>query len=317
MRTISWHQVPQSSQDEFWNAIQLKVKLDDVEELTQFLGRFHHLSSNSCVFNMIDCCEEAINGYKEITNATLKHVTTPYVSDGVLTDQDYEITGEIAHKASSVLMKLLWVSRLCRPDLAFGICLLAGQVTTWSRNSDKQLFRLVSYLESTKAMCLHLTVLDEPQNCTLDLFCDADLGGCPDTAKSTSGLFLVVRGPNGTFVPLAWHARRQQHVARSTADAELNSLSEGLHEEFFPVVQLLDKLLGSSSPRPVVREDNSAVVAARTPKLSLASLNEACSTWCSLVQTPTADQLGDYFTKCLAPNKFDPSRLGLRIKSNT
>ena len=166
-------------------------------------------------------------------------------------------------------------------------------------------------------MCLHLTVMDEPQNCTLDLFCDADLGGCPHTAKSTSGLFLVVRGPNGTFVPLAWHARRQQHVAQSTADAELNSLSEGLHEEFFPVVQLLDKLLGSSSPRPVVREDNSAVVAARTPKLSLASLNEACSTWCSLVQTPTADQLGDYFTKCLAPNKFDPSRLGLHIKSNT
>ena len=79
-----------------------------------------------------------------------------------------------------------------------------------------------------------------------------------------------------------------------------------------------------------MREDNSAVVAAitkgysiklqhlaRTPKLSLASLNEACSTWCSLVQTPTADQLGDYFTKCLAPNKFDPSRLGLRIKSNS
>ena len=74
---------------------------------------------------MIDYCEEAINGYKEITNATLKHVTTPYVSDGVFTDQDYEITGEIAHKASSVLTKLLWVSRLCRPDLAFGISLLA------------------------------------------------------------------------------------------------------------------------------------------------------------------------------------------------
>ena len=72
----------------------------------------------------------------------------------------------------------------------------------------------------------------------------------------------------------------------------------------------------------MVREDNAAVVAAvskgysiklrhlaQTSKLSLASLNEACSTWATLVQTPTNEQLGDYFAKCLPPNKFDCTRL--------
>ena len=205
---------PEKAQSEFWPAPQLKVKFDEVEELTQFLGRFHHLTPNSCTFDMVNCCEEVINGYIELTGAKLKNVPTPYVSDGVLTDSDYETTGEIAEKASSVLMKLLWVARLCRPDLAFGIGLLAGQVTTWSRNSEKQLFRLVSYLNSSKDLCLTLTIKDEPQACPLDLFVDADLGGCPFTAKSTSGLFLVLRGPKGTFVPIAWHARRQQHVAQ-------------------------------------------------------------------------------------------------------
>lgn len=220
-------------------------------------------------------------------------------------------------------MKLLWLARLRRPDLSFPICLLAGQIASWTRNADKQLFRLY-YVNSTISHCLNLTVKDQPQDCTLDLFCDEDLGGCPHTAKSTSGMFLVVRGPNGTFVPLSWHARRQQHVARSTADAELNSVSEGLYEELLPTHQLMSKLFVELTPKTMVREDNAAVVAtvtngysiklrhlARTPKLSLASLNEACSTWATLVQTPTNEQLGDYFTKSLAPNKFDCTRLGL------
>ena len=204
-----------------------------------------------------------------------------------------------------VLMKLLWVCRLARPDLAYAISSLATPVTRWSRNSDKQLYRLVSYLNSTKDLCLVSQVHDPPEKCTLDLFCDADLGGCPFTARSTSGLFLVDRGENGTFAPIAWRSRRQTHVARSTADAELNALSEGLHEELLPTYQLFELLLGNKTPKPVAREDNSAVVQsirqgysvklrhlARTPKLSLASLHEEFTTWCKLVQTPTAEQLG-------------------------
>lgn len=168
---------------------------------------------------------------------------------------------------------------------------------------------------------------DPPENCTIDLF-DADLGGCPFTAKSTSGLYLVIRGVGGTFCPITWKSRRRQHVARSTADAELSSLAEGLQEELLPIHKLVVYLLGDKAPKPVVREDNSAVVQsikkgysvklrhlARTPKLSLASLNEAFSSWCKLIQTPTAEQLGDYFTKALLPGKFDVSVVGLEYQA--
>ena len=74
----------------------------------------------------------------------------------------------------------------------------------------------------------------------------------------------------------------------------------------------------------MAKEDNTATIGAirkgysvklrhlaRTPKLSLASLNEACSTWCSLEQTPTQSQLADYFTKAMTPAQFTVSRLGL------
>lgn len=309
---------PKHAQDQFWPALRKEVQLDDVEELSQFLGRFHHLSPGSCVLDMRDYSREAVNLYLSIVGKStkLRTVTTPFVSEGSLIDSDYQTTGEISDKASSILMKILWLTRLCRPDLSYPVCVLAGQVTCWSRNSDKMLFRLLCYLNSTVDLCMHLSVNDPPEQSTLDLFCDADLGGCQWTARSTSGLYLVIRGPQ-TFVPIAWHARRQQHVARSTADAELNSLAEGLHEELIPAAMLLTKLLGVGCiPRPTIREDNSAVVAAirkgysiklrhlaRTPKLSLASLSETCKEFCDLVQTPTAEQLGDSFTKCLQPNK--------------
>ena len=53
--------------------------------------------------------------------------------------------------------------------------------------------------------------------------------------------------------------REGSSMSRSTADAELNSLSEGLHEELLPAVQLLRPLLDALAPTPVVREDNRAV----------------------------------------------------------
>ena len=90
-----------------------------------------------------------------------------------------------------------------------------------------------------------------------------------------------------------------------------NSLSEGLHEELLPAVILLEKLLTPElSPKPIAREDNSAAVQAikkgysiklrhlaRTPRLALASLHEAFTSWCQLRQTLTKDQLDDLFTK--------------------
>lgn len=171
---------------------------------------------------MVDYADQAIQLYTEVVGHEVKFrkVSTPYVSDGISNDLDYQTDGQVGHQASTVLMKLLWLTRLARPDLSFAVSSLASQVTRWSRNSDKQLFRLVSYLWSTRNLCLTFSVMDSPSNCFLNMYADADLGSF--TATSTSGLFIVIEGPNGTFVPITWSARRQSHVARSTAEAELN-----------------------------------------------------------------------------------------------
>ena len=140
------------------------------------------------------------------------------------------------------------------------------------------------YVQSTANFGLKGVVKDKLQDCWLDLFCDADLGGCVHT-KSTSGLWLQVAGPNGTQFPIAWSSRRQQAVSRSTTEAELVSLAEGLFMEALPVQDLLSRICGQSIPIRV-REDNESVIKVlnagysvklrglvRTQKLSIPSVS--------------------------------------------
>ena len=46
-------------------------------------------------------------------------------------------------------------------------------------------------------------------------------------------------------------------MARSTADAELNSLPAGVYEELMPIHQLLVQLLGEKAAKAKIREGNS------------------------------------------------------------
>ena len=61
------------------------------------------------------------------------------------------------------------------------------------------------------------------------------------TAKSISGLWLQVTGPRGTQFPITWASRRQGAVSRSTTEAELVSLADGLFTEALAVQDVLSK----------------------------------------------------------------------------
>ena len=57
--------------------------------------------------------------------------------------------GELAPVAASVLMKILYTARCERFDLLYPVCVLAREVTRWTRACDKQLHRIVCYLLQT------------------------------------------------------------------------------------------------------------------------------------------------------------------------
>ena len=80
------------------------------------------------------------------------------------------LEGELGFAAGRVLMKALWLGRLARPDLVKPIGDLASFVQKWSRNCDKQLHRLVCYINSTVNDCCQRVLL-HPK---LPLLCDPE-----------------------------------------------------------------------------------------------------------------------------------------------
>ena len=110
---------------------------------------------------------------------------------------------------------------------------LSSHLTTWSRNDDKRLYRMVYYLDNTTDHLLVGAVQDPPEELSLSLLVDADFAGSDDNAKSTNGGLLVLTGPR-THFPIQWVSKRQSCAGRSTTESEVISLAHSLSSEAMP-----------------------------------------------------------------------------------
>ena len=98
---------------------------------------------------MREYCQSAVDMYLQIVgDKPLKKLATPYPDSG-LNANDWEISGHLGEMSASILMKILWLARLSRPDLAHAVTKLASGITCWSVNNDKMLYRLVCYMNCT------------------------------------------------------------------------------------------------------------------------------------------------------------------------
>ena len=192
--------------------------------------------AKSVEFDMSDYCKSAVQQYKDLAGIDkLKHAPTPFLPEGSLVQADECERGQMAGSACKVLMKDLWLGRLSRPDLVKPITDLATKVQCWSRNRDKQLFRLICYMNSTSHYRLTGKIGDPPEKLRLLLFVDADLAGDTSDSKSRSGGYLVLAGPN-TWFPITWISRKQTSTSRSTTEAEIVALAVALFSEANPTL---------------------------------------------------------------------------------
>ena len=84
-------------------------------------------------------------------------------------------------------------------------------------------------------------------------YCDADLGGCEETLRSTSGGLLLLSG----CVVHSW-SKQQPTVALSSAEAEFTALARGASEALY-LKNVLEEL-GYQVPAPVLFTDSKAAV---------------------------------------------------------
>ena len=73
--------------------------------------------------------------------AELKKAPTPCVDDSYLKEEDHAVKGALAPVAARIVLKILYVARVCRHDLLFAVNALARTVSNWTIASDKKLLR--------------------------------------------------------------------------------------------------------------------------------------------------------------------------------
>ena len=168
------------------------------------------------------------------------------------------MSGELAPIASRVRIKILYAARMARYDLLRATCYLATRVTKWDATCDKMLHRLVCYIHSSLDLRMAGWVGDDPEAIELVLFTDADFAGDKETFRSTSGVFLCLKGPN-TFVPLSAVSKRQSCVSHSTPEAEIVAADKGVREEALPATTLWETILGRKVSVRFL-EDNAAAI---------------------------------------------------------
>ena len=147
----------------------------------------------------------------------------------------------------------------------------------------------------------------------LDVYTDADFAGCIHSVKSTSGLWIEISGGGHTF-PLYWQSKRQSSVARSTTEAELIAMANGLFGEVYNLQSFLQQLLGKELEVKFF-QDNNAVLqvleagysaklrhCGRVHKVNVASISEALEDESLTAEhCTTREQKANGFTKIVPP----------------
>ena len=335
---------PQEEHQAFWAQLTSLVDVEPPEPVYRVLGRNHYIINaptegtdnaalgalkDAVALDMVDYAQQTVDLYLSITgHQKLRHAPTPFCPEGSLVPSDDDVKGELAPNACKILMKALWLGRLARPDIVKPIGDLATHVQKWSRNHDKQLHRLICYIDSSKTHRLVGTIRDDPGELHLALYVDADFAGEKADARSTSGGYLVLKGPN-SFFPLAWLSKRQTSVSRSTTESEIVSLAHSLYQEGLPALSLWTELLGRKDLELVIHEDNQATILvakkgyspklrhiSRTHKVNLGCISEQLAEGSNVTiqYVDTAEQAADIFTKALPPQQWDNALrlLGLR-----
>ena len=184
-------------------------------------------------FYMREYANTIVAEYVAITGTKPKPASSPFLSIGYT---DEPPVGSLAGRASSVLMKLLWLARLARPDMLRCTCFLARKVNCWSNEEDLFLSRAVGYLIQSADRLLTGSLNMNADELFVEAYCDADFAGEVDDMYSTSGGWIQLTDESGRFFPLAWLSKKQTAGGRSAIEVEAVALSYVLFEEEIDLV---------------------------------------------------------------------------------
>ena len=222
-------------------------------------------------YSMCGHSQQCVEKYLQLTGkdvSTLKMVATPCIDDHMLNEEDMQEKGELHVNAARIVLKVLYVARVNRPDIYWAVNTLAREVTKWTKACDRRVHRLISYLYWTTNYHQKCWVGDDPQNCVLALFVDASFAGYLGDSISSTGAMMCLVGPN-TFVPVQWLCKKQTAVSHSSTEAEVIALDTGVRLDGIPALifwELVIEVLGPRTKGSIASGDTTLTQANKTRK---------------------------------------------------
>ena len=298
------------SHSKFWSVLQKHIQLEEPAGLSKVLGRNHVSQDQGLALHSADFAKQCVALYEQLSGKKAKPFRTPHCDSGTLVDSDNECLGKLAASSAQLVMKVMWLARISRPDIMVAVTTLARHITRWSSNDDKRASRLFGYLAATLDYAHIMCIKDPPAKLWLSLYVDSDFGSSSDM-KSTSGFVLALQVPN-SFAVILWGSKAQKAVSRSTTEAEFVALSSVLFGDAISLLAVCQRVIAPSVVLKVY-EDNQAVLAiiakgfspklkhlAKFHRINVASTCEAFSAEDILIEyIKTSLQKADIMNKAL------------------
>lgn len=294
------------------------------------------LQNGALLYRIHQCeyCNMLVEKYKKRKGLpVLKPVLAP-MTENIEFFDGHALAGVDAPYAREWVGGLLFLVRGTRPDCYVAVIYLGRKVTKWSRMQDRQLLRLMQYLDGTTMMSLESYAHHaDLKSIALLSEWDADHVGSEDTTKSTSGYIteavgasfpstmsveavsekLVTLRPT-TRALIDWAAKLQGATERGTPGAELVAGADCLTRSSWPLQGTMEQVYLREIPL-ILGTDNSTALLdlnigwskgmkhlRKHQKVSIGLLSEGLDredTW--LLKKPSAENRSDILTKPLPP----------------
>ncbi|KAG8496181.1 hypothetical protein CXB51_009524 [Gossypium anomalum] len=144
-----------------------------------------------------------------------------------------------------------------RPDIAYAVGVVSQFMHNPKESHLRAVYQILQYLKGTPGKGI---LFKKGENLTLEAYTDADYAGSMVDRRSTSGYCTFLGGNLVT-----WRSKKQNIVARSSAEAEFRAMALGICELLWLKIILEDLKIKWEGPMKLYCENKSAINIAHNP----------------------------------------------------
>lgn len=228
-----------------------EFEVKDLGQMRYFLGievsrspRGIYLSQRKYVLDLLS--ETGMSGCRPaLTPIEQNHRLTSESGEPVDREQYQRLVG-----------RLIYLSHT-RPDIAFAVSVVSQFMHNPKTRHMDAVNRIIRYLKGCPGRGL---LYKSSGNLQVECYTDADWAGSLDDRRSTSGYCTFVGGNLVT-----WRSKKQNVVAKSTAEAEFRAMAHGVCEVLWLKILLMELGLFQARPLMMYCDNKAAIDIAHNP----------------------------------------------------